>query len=139
MMPKQLRGEVVERRDGVAIVQLDEAGRCDRGTICCGCGSAVGPPRRLKVLGGSLQVGDRVEVSIPGWDAYVGILSLFVLPVVLFVVGAAVGTGFEAPGGSYGTPTVVGGLLGFGAAAAVGIGVNRLVDRPGRYPVRRVD
>ncbi len=139
MVPKQLSGKVVERRDDVAVVQLDEVGHCRGGVACCGCRSALGSPRRLEVLGGSLKVGDRVEVSIPGWDAYLGIVCLFILPVVLFIVGLAAGARFEAPGGSYGTPTVVGGLLGFGVAAALGVLVNRLVDRPGRYPVRRID
>jgi nitrate reductase gamma subunit len=77
-------------------------------------------------------------VSTPAYITYVGILVLFVLPLVLAVIGGWIGALVEGDSAAHGMPVIVGGVLGVLACAPVAALVNRRLSRPRNAAVRKL-
>ncbi len=131
-------GTVVELSAECALVQLDPE-QCSRSGFQCACSAAVRPaPRTVRVPRGNLEEGDAVAVSAPAYVEHVGMVTLFVLPLVFAVAGAAVGVAMEGEAGAHDMTPIVGGVVGFLAAIGVASVVNRVLSRPGVFEVRRI-
>jgi hypothetical protein len=113
-------------------------GECGKSLSCSCCGVFRPEPRVLHVQQSYLEVGDTVQVSVPAYTGYLGIVSVFVLPVVLFVAGLIVGSLLEDGSGAHSTPTLAGGFLGFMLAVAIAAGANKWLGSAGRFEVRRL-
>jgi len=120
-------GTVVSVSDDKATIRLDHKhpDSCGSG---CACSALSGDDRSVTVDRGELQQGDRVMVRIPHVNANMSMLLLFVLPMVMFFVGAAVGGALSGTE-RVGMPSLLGGGVGFGLALALAWAVNRKLTR----------
>ena len=128
-------GTVVSVTGQKATIRLDHKhpDSCGSG---CACSALSGDDHSVKVDSGDLQQGDRVMVRIPHVNANISMLLLFVLPMVMFFVGAAVGGAFGETG-RVGMPSLLGGGAGFGLALALAWAVNRKLTRGAAPQARR--
>jgi len=109
----------------------------DSSVACKGCGAAGtcgenGPVKRLRTDRNGLQPGDTVRVRVPAFTGYLSIAVVFILPVLLFSVGIALGGALAGGGARDGTLSIVLGIAGLAIAFAVAWAVNRFLTE--RYP-----
>jgi positive regulator of sigma E activity len=86
---------------------------------------------------GDLQQGDVVSVSIPAYSSYVSTFVIFVLPLLLFMAGAAVGWMAERRTTSDDLPMVLGGLCGFALGVVIAVIVNHMMSNVSKLDVQR--
>jgi len=115
---------VVESAEGGKAEVLMDAGA---GSACAGCRACtvgLGEVRRVKVdMPEGLKAGDKVVVEVALPSVYVGILLLFVLPIVGLLAGGFLGEGAARALGVEGgleTVAVVAGIAGFGLGLSAG-------------------
>lgn len=123
-------GTVIETDGERAVVEFEAGQACGTMRACACCGGAQGGPRRVVVRQEGLSVGERVELSIPGYRGYLSTLLVFVLPMAGFIAGMIVGAQFE-PTPAHDVATLIGGVIGLGAAVCVAVAANRLLTRLG--------
>jgi positive regulator of sigma E activity len=132
-------GTVTEVTEDKAVVELRDTDRCcGMGLRCACCASVQSERRRIRVPRGDLERGDMVCVSIPARAAYVGMFVVFVLPVLLFVLGAGIGWLVRGRAAGNDIPIIIGGLCGFVLAVIVAVLVNRKMASTQDIQVRRV-
>lgn len=132
-------GTVVEVDGDRALVELETNESCGSGAACGCCSAMQSGRRRLHVERSDLQAGDSVEVTMPAASAYLSALTVFGLPLVLFLAGILIGQMFALPDGSIGMAPIIGGVAGLAAAALIAMGVNRALSKgKNRIRVRRL-
>jgi positive regulator of sigma E activity len=131
-------GTVVAIEGDKAAVQLKADASCSRGFACACCSSLRPEPRIIRVVRADLEEGDTVRVLVPAYMGYLSMFVLFVLPLILVVVGFAIGGQFEEGKSAHGMATLVGGAVGFIVAVVVAAVVSRKLDNAYRYEVHRV-
>ncbi|KPK62428.1 MAG: hypothetical protein AMK73_06140 [Planctomycetes bacterium SM23_32] len=131
-------GTVVEVTEDKAVVELKVGQVCESPIRCACCTSVDAGPRRLRVPRGELEQGDEVCVAVPAYAGYVSALVVFALPILMFVVGAAVGWAVGGQDAANDAPIIVGGLGGFALAVLVAVLVNRRLGAARALQVRRI-
>jgi hypothetical protein len=131
-------GTVIEVGAESAVVRLDPE-QCGHSGFQCACSAALRTEgRTVRVPRGGLEEGDTVAVSSPAYVEQVGMLTLFVLPLVFAAAGAAVGLSVGGEEGAHDMAPIIGGVVGFAVAIALATVVNRLLSRPDIFEVRRI-
>lgn len=125
---KQETGTVSQIRGRKALVRID----VDAGAGCsecgCKCSRAADGARVIEVPRGDLQQGDRVKIGVPQRSGYLGMLMIFVLPMIFFVSGMLIGLQFKAGPGDTNLMPLVGGAAGLGLAFAIAWILERIVS-----------
>jgi positive regulator of sigma E activity len=131
-------GTVVEVSGAEAVVRLDHE-QCGHSGFQCACSAAIRPePRTVRVERGDLEEGDAVAVSAPAYLEQVSTVTVFVLPLVLAVGGAALGMVLGSESGTHDMAPLIGAAAGFALALVAATVVNRALSRPGLLRVHRI-
>jgi len=111
------------------------------GSDCATCGvtrgcCSGGPTgaRKFYVDRGTLGEGDHVRLTVPTCSGYTGMLLMFMMPMALFILGAALGAATEPPDAGSGVPTILGGIAGLVLAIIIAAAVNHHIT--GRHKIQ---
>ncbi len=129
-------GTVVAVEGDVAVIRLRPPAGCGQGAACERCAFLRAADLTLRVPRDGLEQGEAVRVSTPSGAATVGILVVYVLPLVLIVLGLVVGA--LVGGGHVGVEALAGGAVGFALAVGIALLANRHLARRGLRRIERI-
>ncbi len=137
MKKREHIGTVVSVEGRTALVRLKADPNCGS-KFSCSCCSVKPEAQTLRVPGTGLEEGDTVKVSVPAYVGYLSTVVVFVMPLVLAIVGFALGARFEDTPEAQGMPTIVGGVAGFALAVVIAMLVNRALTNARSCEVQQV-
>ena len=125
---KEETGTVTQLRGKKAVVRIDAGAAAGCSGCGCKCSKAASGARVIEVQRNDLQKGDRVKIKVPQRSGYLGMLMIFVLPMIFCVSGMLVGLQFEAGPGDTNLMPLAGGAGGLGLAFGIAWVVERIVS-----------
>lgn len=131
-------GTVSKLRGRKALVKIDVAAEGGCGSCGCKCSKAADGARVIEVQRDDLQKGDRVKIRVPVRSGYLGMLMIFVLPMIFCVTGMLLGVQFGAGPGDSNLMPLAGGAGGLALAFGIAWLVERIVSKQAPLQVQRL-